>query len=200
MRDLWWISNWAALAVVLLVWVLVAIVIVRFRRRDDSLPSQRAYNIPVEVLYTVAPLVVVGVLVGLTVAVQEDVTDTVDDPDVVVEVTGFRWQWEFEYVDEGVTVVGTNEELPELVLPVGQTVRLDLRSADVIHSFWVPRFLAKRDLIPRIDNEVDLEVTEPGRWEGKCAEFCGLDHATMNFTVRAVPADQFETWVEDSSS
>jgi cytochrome c oxidase subunit II len=198
MQGLWWFSNWAGLAVALLVWTLVAIAVVRFRRRgdDDSLPRQNAYNIPVEILYTVAPLVVVGVLFGLTVAVQEDITDVDPDPDLVVNVTGFQWQWAFEYEGHDVVVVGTEDGAPELVLPVGSTVRFELRTADVVHSFWVPRFLEKRDAVQGVDNQVDVEIEEPGHWEGRCAEFCGLRHERMNFSVRAVPPDDFDAWLE----
>ena len=202
MRDLWWFSNWVGLAVAFLVWGLMAAVLVRFwrRRGDDSLPSQRSDNIPLEVAYTVVPLLVVAVLFVLTVVVQEEVTEVVDDPDLVVDVTGFQWQWRFGYPELDVEVIGTSDELPELVLPVGRTVRLRLVTADVVHSFWVPRFLEKRDLIQGIDNKIDVEVTEPGRWEGRCAEFCGLDHHRMDFVVRAVPADEFDEWVDDARS
>ena len=199
MRGLWWFSNWTGLAVAVLVWVLVAFVVVRFRRRDDTLPRQTAYNIPVEALYTVVPIVIVGVLFAYSVAVQEDVNDHVRRPDLVIDVLGFQWGWEFDYRGHDVVVVGTDNDVPELVLPVDRTVRLRLRTADVIHSFWVPRFLAKRDLIEGVDNSVDLEVDEPGRWEGRCAEFCGLDHAQMNFTVRALPAPEFDDWLEEAA-
>jgi cytochrome c oxidase subunit II len=200
MHGLWWFSNWTALGVVVLVWVLVAVAVVRFRAggRTD-LPDQKAYNIPLEVLYTVVPLVIVGVFFAMSVIVQEDVNDTDDEPDLVVGVTGFQWGWRFTYEGEGVTVQTENERDPELVLPVGQVVRFELRTTDVIHSFWVPRFLSKRDLIPRIDNQIDVEVTEAGRWGGRCAEYCGIYHHAMNFTVRAVPSGEFDDWLEEAS-
>ena len=198
MRGLWWFSNWVGLGVAVLVWGLVAWSVLRYRRRSDALPDQTSHNIPIEVLYTATPVVIVAVLFGLTIAVQEDVTDVGDDPDLVVDVTGFQWGWEFDYAGHGVEVVGTDDDLPELVLPVDRVVRFNLRTVDVVHSFWVPRFLSKRDLIQGVDNSVELEVTEAGRWEGRCAEFCGLDHASMNFTVRAIPGDEFDQWLEDA--
>ena len=84
---------------------------------------------------------------------------------------------------------------PTLVLPVDRTVRLKLIADDVIHSFWVPSFLEKRDLIPGVDNEIDVNVIEPGEWSGVCSEFCGLDHWKMNFSLRAVPPEEFDEWV-----
>ena len=77
------------------------------------------------------------------------------------------------------------------MLPAGETVRLNLVADDVIHSFFVPDFLFKRDLIPRVNNNVDLFITKTGTFDGHCAEFCGLHHADMNFTVEAVPKNVF---------
>ena len=109
---------------------------------------------------------------------------TVDQPDLVVEVVGFQWQWQFTYADSGIVVTGTPDGgLPVLVLPVDRTTRLDLRTTDVNHSFWVPRFLNKRDLIPGVDNAIDVTPTETGTYDGVCAEFCGLDHGRMRFAV-----------------
>lgn len=195
--ELWQASMVAGLAVAALVWGLIAYSIVRFRRRNDDVPSQHPYNIPLEIAYTATPLVIVAVLFAVTVSAQRDVTATAGDPDVVVDVVGFQWQWQFHYPDEGITVTGTPDEDPVMVLPVGRTVRLRLDSPDVVHSFWVPEFLAKRDLIPGMRNEVDVDVTKAGEWVGRCAEFCGLDHYRMRFAVRAVPPAEYERWVAD---
>ena len=195
--DLWRGFHWVALAVGLLIWGLVIFAVLRYRRRSDELPSQSPYNIPVEVAYTVIPLLIVAGLFVFTVLSQQRVTALADDPDVVVDVVGFQWSWQFDYPDEGVTVVSDGVNAPRLVLPVGSTVRFRLESTDVIHSFWVPRFLVKRDLVPGIDNEIDVEVTEEGEWAGRCAEFCGLDHYRMNFSVAAVPPAEYQEWLDD---
>ena len=195
--SLWQGFFLTALAVAALVWGLIVFVVLRYRRRDDAIPDQRAYNIPVEVVYTVTPLLIVAVLFGVSVAAQRSVTDSDADPVTRIDVVGFQWSWQFVYPDEDVTVTGGPGEPPEMVLPLDEPVELDLVSTDVNHSFWVPDFLSKRDLIQGIDNEITVTATEPGTYTGRCAEFCGLDHWRMFFSVRVVPADEFERWLDE---
>lgn len=195
--ELWRGFHWTAVAVGLLIWGLVVYCMVRYRRRGDGLPRQSHENIPMEILYTVIPLVVVGVLFAFTVGTQQEVVDLAEDPDVVIDVIGFQWSWQFDYPEEGISVTSDGVAAPEIVVPVGSTVRFRLTTTDVNHSFWVPRFLVKRDLIPNVDNEFDVDVTEAGTWEGRCAEFCGLDHYRMNFSVWAVPAEYYTSWVDN---
>ncbi len=194
--QLWQGAHWAGAAVGGLIWALVVFSVLRYRRRNDDLPSQSPENIPLEIAYTVTPLVIVAVLFGFTVVTQQRVTALSAEPDVVVDVVGFQWSWQFEYPDEGVTVASDGVGAPRMVLPVGATVRFRLETSDVIHSFWVPKFLVKRDLIPNVDNQIDIEVVEAGEWVGRCAEFCGLDHYRMLFEVAAVPADEYRAWLE----
>ena len=193
--ELWQASVVLGIAVAALVWGLIAYSVIRYRRRNDDVPSQHPHNIPLEIVYTVTPLLIVAVLFAVTVSTQRAVTATPGDPDVVIDVVGFQWQWQFHYPDTGITVTGTPDEDPVMVVPVGRTVRLRLVSNDVVHSFWVPRFLSKRDLIPGLRNEVDVDVKDEGQWVGRCAEFCGLDHYRMRYAVRAVPPDEFDEWV-----
>jgi cytochrome c oxidase subunit II len=195
--DLWQGSVIAALVVGVLVWGLIAWAVIRYRRRGDELPTQRQYIVPIEILYTAIPVVIVAVLFALSYRTQRDVDAVTSDPDLVVEVTGFQWQWQFHYVEEDITVTGLPEKPPVMVLPVDTTVRLVLTSPDVIHSFYVPDFLYKRDVIPGVENEVDVDVVDVGRYTGRCAEFCGLDHAKMTFEVDAVTMDDFREWVAD---
>ena len=189
-----------ALCIAALIWGLVGWSVIRYRRRDDSIPGQRQSNIPLEVVYTGVPIVIVAVFFVFTLVVQDRVVGASADPDLTVDVTGFQWSWQFDYEDEGITVTGLPDDPPELVVPVDSTVRLNLRTEDVIHSIWVPEFLGKLDLIPRVDNELDVEVPEEGTWTGRCAEFCGLDHWRMSFTVRAVRQDEFEAWLEEAAA
>lgn len=198
--DLWRGSFLAALAVGALVWGLIVWAGIRYRRRNDDLPSQVPENIPIEIAYTAVPLLVVLGLFGFTVVTQERVTALSDDPDLVVEVTAFQWSWAFAYPEEGVVVAGDGVDAPELVVPVGATVRFDLDTPDVIHSFWVPEMLTKRDILPDVDNAIEVEVTRAGSWTGRCAEFCGLEHHSMRFTFTAVPPQDYDRWVEDRRS
>jgi cytochrome c oxidase subunit 2 len=157
-------------------------------------PAQREYNVPIEIVYTAIPIVIVAVIFGFNVFTENRVLRQ-EDPDLVVEVTGFQWQWQFDYVDENVTITGETNRRPDLVLPVDQRVRFDLRSPDVIHSFWVPEFLQKLDVIPGVDNRMEVVPTREGSYVGRCAEFCGLDHWRMSFTVRIVSQPEFDDWL-----
>ncbi|HWC10014.1 MAG TPA: cytochrome c oxidase subunit II [Acidimicrobiales bacterium] len=195
--DLWRVLFLTAVAIGLLVIGLIAWSVFRYRRggRGDGEPPQFRDNIRLEVFYTAVPLVIVAVLFGLTVGTQRRVTKVQERPDLRVEVQGFQWGWRFHYPEEAVTVVGDSNDPPTLVLPVGRTVGFELSSTDVIHSFYVPAFLDKRDVVPGEENRVDVATTRVGRFSGLCAEFCGLDHARMGFTVDVVPVAEFEAWL-----
>lgn len=187
-----WQGFFIAAAVVgAIVLALIAYVVVRYRRRSDEVPSQKADNLRIEALYTAIPILTVIVLFAFSMGVERTVTRTDPKPDLIVDVTGFQWGWTFEYRDRGVTVTGSgNEHPPVLVLPEGRTARLRLHSTDVIHSFWVPSFLQKRDMIPGRTNTMDVTPTHLGRFDGKCAEYCSLDHGRMVFVLEVVrPAD-----------
>jgi cytochrome c oxidase subunit II len=198
--DLWRVFIVAGSVVGGIVLGLILFVAIRFRRRSDEIPSQKSSNVTWEAVYTITPFVIVAVLFGFSVATQAKTDQRADDPDLVINVTGFQWGWQFEYPDQGVTVTGSGSagEEPTLVLPEGRTIRLELRTVDVIHSFWVPEFLTKRDLIPGIDNSVDITPNRIGTFDGKCAEYCLLDHWRMTFIVEIVPADQFAAHLEDA--
>ena len=182
--------------------VTLLFVVIRYRRRSSALPRQRRENIPVEIGYTVLPLLVVIGLFGVTFASVEALEEVDDDPDLTVEVVGFQWQWQFTYPASGVAVIGTDAELPELVLPTGARVQFDLTSVDVIHSFWIPGFRYKRDLFPGQTQVFQVDVGDAtGDYpnSGVCAEFCGLDHDTMRFSVRIVTPDEFDAWLRERS-
>jgi cytochrome c oxidase subunit 2 len=187
-----------AIVVGALVWGLILWSVFRYRKRttDDDPPPQTRYRAPWEIAYTVIPIVIVAVIFAFTVRSENKIDKTVKNPQVSVKVEGFQWGWRFTYLGNdgrpiGPPIVGNQDSPPTLVLPAGETVRLNLVADDVIHSFFVPDFLFKRDLIPRVDNNVDLFITKTGTFDGHCAEFCGLHHADMNFTVQAVPKNLF---------
>jgi cytochrome c oxidase subunit II len=195
--SLWQGFFIAALAVGALVWGLLIFVILRYRRRNDEVPDQSGYHIPLEIFYTAAPVVIVAVLFGFSVATERKVNKLDADPAARIEVIGFQWSWQFHYRDEGITITGQPGEPPEMVIPVGRPTQLRLVAADVAHSFWVPDFLSKRDLIPGVDNEIDVTPTEQGQYVGRCAEYCGLSHWQMSYTVRVVSQKEYDAWVAE---
>jgi cytochrome c oxidase subunit 2 len=190
---LWRVFIIAGSAVGGIVLGLILYVAIRFRRRSDEVPDQRADNLGWEAVYTIVPIMIVAVLFGTSVATQSKTDQRVDVPDLTVNVIGFQWGWQFEYPEQGVRITGSGSAggQPILVLPEGEKVRLQLRTADVIHSFWVPEFLTKRDLIPGIDNSIDVTPNRLGTFDGHCAEYCLLDHWRMTFTLKVVPPEQF---------
>jgi cytochrome c oxidase subunit II len=193
----------AALVVGAIVFVLIAYVVVRYRRRDDRLPFQRRENIPIEITYMAVPLLMVGVLFGITFVSVNAIDKMSPDPDLTVKVTGFQWQWQFEYPADHVTVIGSDVTEPNLVLPADTKVQFDVTSIDVIHSFWIPGFRFKRDMFPGQIQSFQVDTGDlTGSWpdSGVCAEFCGLDHHSMRFSVQIMSKADFATWVEDNKS
>ena len=148
-----------------------------------------------EITYTVIPFILVGLLFGYGLKVQATQTE-LKNPDLVVDVTGYQWDWRFSYPAENISVVGAPATLPELVLPVDKRVRFNLVAADVAHSFFVPNFLTKRDLIPGVRNEIEVTPKRTGFFIGHCAEYCGQSHSDMNFRVKVVSQADYDTWIQ----
>lgn len=198
--NTWMLFLVIAIAVFAFILILVLYVTIRFRRRDDAMPSQTHYRIGVELTYTIIPLLLVAALFVVAVQTVRTVEATADDPDLVVDVVGFQWQWQFEYPEAGVIVVGDDDtDPPELVLPADSSIRFNLESRDVIHSFWIPGFLFKRDLIPGTPTTFDVDVADQTGFydSGACAEFCGLYHARMTFHIRIVSPAEFDQWLAE---
>jgi cytochrome c oxidase subunit II len=206
MYDLWVGSVVAALAVGFFVWGLIFWCVVRYRRRDNELPAQTRYNMPMETLYTVAPFLVIAVLFYYTAVVQTDVNKLSKNPDVVVEVVAWKWNWQFNYRD-GITdeshkastvasTLGSSQVVPVLVVPTGKKIRFEETSKDVIHSFWVPALLFKRDVFPgNVRNAFEVKIDSTGAYVGRCAELCGTYHSMMNFELRAVTPEKYEQFL-----
>jgi cytochrome c oxidase subunit 2 len=199
--NLWRGSIITAIVIGVVVWGLIFWSIIRYRKRpgDDQLPKQFRYHIPLEITYTVIPVIIVAVIFYFVVHSDNKINATTRNPAVTVRVEAFQWGWRFTYLDrpDGAPVappiVGDQIHNPTLTLPIGETVRLQLIADDVAHSFFVPEFLIKRDLIPLVNNNLDLFIQRTGLFPGHCAEFCGLYHAEMGFQVRAVPRSEFQT-------
>jgi cytochrome c oxidase subunit 2 len=198
--GLWQGSVIVAIFVGGLVWGLILFAILRYRRRNDELPPQTQYFVKLEILYTVVPVIIVAILFAFSYRTQTEVDALTDDPAVTIDVRGFQWQWQFRYRDDDITVTGVPGQEPTMVLPVDRTTRIVLTSPDVIHSFFVPGFLFKRDVIPGVTNRVDITPQDNGTYTGRCAEFCGLDHAKMTFTVKVVSMAEYNAWVTEQQA
>jgi cytochrome c oxidase subunit II len=255
-RQLWVGAVIASLVVGVIVWGLIfwTAAFHRHKATDTELPRQFGYNMPLELVLTVTPFLIISVLFYFTVVVQEKVLHLAKNPDVVIDVTAFQWNWKFGYqrVDlkdgsaaydgsdpdrkkamlskpdgkdehgeervgavagrnkedrtylnfDKVETLGTSTEIPVLVLPAGKRIEFQLESADVIHAFWVPEFLFKRDVMPNpiANNSVNVfqveQITKTGAFVGHCAEMCGTYHSMMNFEVRVVSPNDFKAYLD----
>jgi cytochrome c oxidase subunit 2 len=203
MYDLWIASTIAALVVGFGVWGLIFWCVIRYRKRGEELPVQTRFNMPMEILYTVTPVLIVAVLFYYTAIVQTNVDRLSKNPDQVVEVVAFKWNWQFNYRDgmgenagTVASTVGSSDVIPILVLPVGETIRFEETSRDVIHSFWVPEMLFKRDVFPgNVRNVFEVTLDTEGRYVGRCAELCGTYHAFMNFELVTVSSAEFDQYI-----
>lgn len=191
-----WIAAWIVGAIT---WGLMLWVSVRYYRRKqgDPLPRQLRYNMPLEVVYTFTPLVIVLALFFFTARDTTELTKLTDDHTHTVGVIGYKWAWGFNYVEEGAYDIGTPQVPATLWLPVDERTRFALTSPDVIHSFWVPSFLFKLDVMPGRENQFELTPNKLGTYAGKCAELCGVDHSRMLFTVKVVPRAEYEAHIAE---
>jgi len=204
-----WQGAWiAALATGVVTWALILGAVWYYRRRsDDEIPVQTRYNLPVEIFYTIFPIIMVVVFFSHTVRVQNVMLEIDPEPDVTVQVVGQKWQWTFNYPDsvdtpEGtnVYVAGTGEDRPTLVLPVDSIIEFDLHSPDVIHGFGIPAFAMRMDVVPGRANEFQVTTTETGTLKGYCYELCGAYHSRMLFFVKIVEQDEYDAYLAELAS
>lgn len=195
--------NWfmlAAAGVFIVVVGLLVWSIVRYRGqpgRDVVVPTPTRGNFALEVAWWAAPTALVVVLVILTAGVLSQVDARAEQPEVVVEVQGFQWGWQFTFPDAGVQVTGTAADPARIELPVGRTIAFEITSPDVVHSFWIPSFLIKRDAVPGHPNRFDVTIEEAGTYSGQCGEFCGLLHSRQLFEITAVQPERFDAWLTE---
>lgn len=209
-----WVNSWIVLlAVGVITWGLMGWAAIAYRRRKGQmgLPVQLRYNMPIEIFYTIVPLILVIGFFAFT-ARDQTILETQYSEDEAVEITaiGKQWSWDFQYdgeTDEDtVWTMGVQaqtaangdviSELPTLVLPVGEKVKIKLQSRDVIHSFWIIDFLYKKDMYIGKDNYWSFEPTREGTYSGKCAELCGEYHSMMLFNVEVVSPEEYEEYLE----
>jgi cytochrome c oxidase subunit 2 len=219
-----WQGSWvAAFAVGVLVWGLIIWSVIFHRKRSEQLPPQVRYNLPIEALYTVLPIVIIAVLFYFTARDQTYLMETDEPADVNVEVVGFQWSWQFNYLEESraeaveagreiptrvFSVEGTPDDVPTLVLREGDVVHFDLSSPDVIHSFWIPAFAFKMDVIPGHPNEFQVQIKDDvvpegedsATFAGRCAELCGVDHARMLFNLEVMTDEAYDAWYAEQEA
>jgi len=208
-----WVTSWIVLLVVgVITWGLTiwAIVVYRRRKGQTGLPVQLRYNMPIEIFYTIVPLILVLGFFAFTARDQSAIEAKYDSPDVKIQVFGKQWAWDFNYVDENVYSPGiqgqenpddangslVESEIPVLYLPVGKKVEIELQSRDVIHSFWVIDFLYKKDMLPGKTNYMYVTPEREGTFSGKCAELCGEYHSMMLFNVKVVSQQEYDDYIQ----
>lgn len=208
----------AAVVVGVLVGGLILWAVLRYRRKSDEMPRQFQYHIPLEITYTIVPIVIVLIIFGFTFVTENNVDAIVHQPYAKVHVTAFQWGWKFDYTYQHRYVEGVQQQNPDnvgvngktcvqsakvasdcfgpgLVMPVGKTVEITLVSNDVIHGFYVPQFNFSRYAQPGIRNVFDFNVLRPGIYRAQCTQLCGLYHSKMFFHVVALPLAQYRHWL-----
>jgi cytochrome c oxidase subunit 2 len=195
----------------LFVLVLLLLVIVRYNRRANPVPSKTSHNTLIEVIWTVVPAIILAVIAFPSIILLQRQYEAPPADALTVKVTGYQWYWGYTYPDNGGFEVISNM-LPEeeaekrgepghlavdnrMVVPVGEWIRVQTTGADVIHSFAVPSLWFKIDAVPGRLNERKMFVKEPGIYYGQCSELCGARHGYMPIAVEAVPRAQFEQWI-----
>ncbi len=203
-RLLWHLAFYFALPLGLIVLGGIAWCLVRYRAKPGSerRASQFQYHIPIEAAYTIIPLIIVAVIFGFMFNAENHVDRVSRAPAVKITVEGFQWGWRFVYPN-GHQEIGTvanalninsMKNLPVLYMPAGETVQFTLKSDDVVHTFYVRDWLWQRDLIPGVHNVADIDVKNPGIYDGQCNNICGQYHAYMRFLVDVMPVKQYKAW------
>jgi cytochrome c oxidase subunit 2 len=215
--KLWSWMTIAGVVVAVIVWGLILWAMVAYRRRDSNeIPKQFHDNLPVEILYTVIPLIIVGFIFFYTVVAENKVDALAPNPAVRITVTGFQWGWSFSYTDSSgkqLALVETAQRRPPLLaasplssqyprfeLPLGETTQITLVSNDVVHTFYVPAFNFGRQALPGVTNRFDFTPVETGVFVGHCATYCGLYHSEMLFSVAVVSPNTFHTWLNSHAT
>ena len=200
--DLYQLFAVIAAVIFVIVAALIGWSILRYRKApdDDVLPDQFRANVKLEILWFAIPqAIVIGLFIASALVLSHE-RDLGGNAALTVEVEAFQWGWRFSYAGSNVTVESLPDRPAELVVPTDEGIAFLLSSRDVMHSFYVPAFLVKRDVIPGRTNRLDVTIEEPGEYTARCAEFCGLLHDRMDVTVRAVAPTEFAAWLEDQEA
>jgi cytochrome c oxidase subunit 2 len=197
--HLWQGFSVGAMVIGAFVVVLILYAVLRYRRKGDAIPKQTQYHIPLEMVYTVVPILIVFGLFAATLVVENK---EVANPktNVIVDVNAFQWGWKFSYPGTSTVVVGQTTENPTMVIPVNTDVHINLTSTDVIHGFYVKAFNFSRYALPGVDNQFTIRAVNTGTFFGQCTQLCGLYHSLMYFQVKVVTMDQYNSWLSSNSN
>ncbi len=201
-HRLFFVILWLAVPVFVFVEGMLLVSIVRFRRRrgDDTEPSQFAGSRRALTTFFVAPLAVIAVLLGFGETALARVDHNARPAERLV-ITGFQWAWSAHYVNENITVTGrTLKQTMSMALPVNKATRIELRSNDVMHEFYVPDLLYMRNAVPGHPNVFTVTPTKLGTYQGQCAQFCGLWHSKMALEVKVLTGDAFHSWLAEQEA
>jgi cytochrome c oxidase subunit 2 len=195
-----WQGAWIAAAVVGVITLILILWPAIFHRKDESkgeFPKQTQYNIPVEILYTVIPFIIVAVLFYFTAIKQSEIVDLKTPAQHEINVEGIQWSWQFGYPEAGpkAVVTGTPENPPTLYMPLGESVRFKITSNDVVHGFWIPAFMIQIQNLPDKTNYIQFTAQELGEFPGRCNILCGRNHTQMIFKVKVVTPEQYQAYL-----
>ena len=193
--HLWQGFSLAAVIIGGLTVALMGWAVLRYRSRGDQIPDQHQYHLPLEMIYTVVPILIVFGLFAATLVVENKETAN-PTSNVNVDVNAFQWGWQFLYPGTNALVVGQTTQSPEMVMPVDTNVHFSLTSTDVIHGFYVRAFNFSRYALPGVDNQFTIRATSTGTFFGQCTQLCGLYHTLMFFRVKVVTASQYAAWLK----
>jgi len=196
-----WQGAWIAggvVGVITLVLILWPAVFHRAKASKGEFPRQTQYNVPVEIVYTVIPFIIIAVMFYFTAVKQNEITEKSPNVDREITVNGIQWSWQFGYPEAGekIVVTGTPEKPPTLVVPVGERVRYIITSSDVVHAFWVPAFMNQIQNLPGVTNQIEFTANKIGEYPGFCNILCGRSHTYMRFTMKVVSTADYERYLE----
>jgi cytochrome c oxidase subunit 2 len=192
--HLWQGFSVAAVIIGGFTFLLILWAVLRYRRRDDSIPKQTQYHIPLELLYTVVPIVIVFALFAATVVVENKVTAE-PKTNYQVNVYAFQWGWRFQYPHTNALIVGQTTQSPMFEIPVDTDVHFSLQSIDVVHGFYLRDFNFSRYAQPGVNNTFTFHALDKGEYFGQCTQLCGLYHTLMFFRVKVVSMEDYNKWI-----
>lgn len=164
----------------------------------EQLPEQVSYHMPLEVMYTVIPFIIVAVLFYFTARDQSAITKLSPAGVAVheIDVNAIQWAWQFTYPEaDDKTVTGTPSKLPTLYLPLGERIRINLTASDVVHSIWIPAFMMQMQALPYVKNQFEFTAQKEGTYPGFCNMHCGRNHSQMRFTVKVVSPAEYQSYI-----